>query len=79
MFVPILVPLDLINAINLRIQHKNDIRIPQVSVLLFANKGYGNNCSGWNCLKEVCKAACIKINATTNRHVSTIYSIKNNC
>lgn len=75
MFVPILVPIDLIDAINLLIEHRDIFGIPKDSIFLFSNKGSGDHCSGWTCLNEVCQAAGLKINATTNRHVvSTIYS-----
>ena len=75
MFVPVLVPLDLVDAVSLLIKHREEFGIPKDSMFLFANKVSGDHCSGWNCLNEVCKAANIKINATMNRHVvSTIYS-----
>ena len=55
MFVPILVPLGLIDAINLLIQHRNAFGTPKGSVFLFANKGSGDNCSDKNCLNELCQ------------------------
>lgn len=76
-FVPVLISVDMMDAISLLVRKRQSCGISSANRFLFPTKPAGNHCSGWHAVREVCQQAQLttKINATRNRHfVSTIYA-----
>lgn len=74
-YVPILVPLDLIDAVNILLASRVNFNIPEGNPFLFATKSTQYPCSGWHAVSDVCNAAGVSVNATKNRHrASTVFA-----
>ena len=76
-YVPVLVPVDLIDPIDILIRDRNAFGVKEENVFLFATKNGDSHCSGWHAVSEVCQRANIKlpVNATKMRHrISSIFA-----
>ena len=74
-YVPLLIPLDLIEPVNLLRRFRQLYGVAKTNKFLFATKGSQSHASGWHSVRDVSKAANVSINATRNRHrISTIYA-----
>lgn len=74
-YVPILIPLDLIEAVNILLLNRVNFNISPNNPFLFATKSSKYACSGWHAVSDVCSAAEVSINATRNRHrASTVFA-----
>ena len=83
-FVPVLVPRDIIPAMNILIEYREEYGIMNDNKYVFATKTVAgripSHCSGWHALSELCTLAGvdIPITATKMRHrLSTIYASLN--
>lgn len=74
-YVPILIPVDLIEAIKLLNLNRKAFGIVKSNIFLFATKSSKSHCSGWHAVAAVCDATGVSVNATKNRHLaSTVYA-----
>ena len=75
-YVPILIPKDCVQSVDILIERRFDYGIPKSNIFVFASKGSYNHCSGWHAINNVVRMIPgLKINATMNRHlVSTVYT-----
>jgi len=74
-YVPVLIPIDLLEAINILLANRASANIQPENPFLFASKSSKYACSGWHAVSDVCTAAQVSINATSNRHrVSTVFA-----
>ena len=74
-FVPVLVPVDIVQAIELLTDARLDHGVCKTNGFLFPTRPGKSHCSGWHAVQVVCKEAGIYLNATMQRHyVSTIYA-----
>lgn len=74
-FVPILIPKDIVGALDILMKYRQSYGIKEKNKFVFASKGSYNHCSGWNAMNSITAMIPLKINATMNRHrISTIYS-----
>ena len=54
-FVPVLVPNDCSQAIDILVEKREEAGISKCNVFVFASKGSHMNCSGWHAVREVIK------------------------
>jgi len=74
-YIPVLIQIDLLEAINILLANRANANISPENPFLFASKSSKYACSGWHAVSDVCKAAEVSINATSNRHrVSTVFA-----
>ena len=75
-FVPVLIPDDMVKAVNILVEDRQLYGIQSDNHFLFPTKNGVSHCSGWHAVRDVCqKAGIAPINATDQRHyVSTIYA-----
>lgn len=75
-YVPVLIPNDLMSAIQVLKQDRSKFGIREDNPFLFATKNGLSHCSGWHAVAEVCAEAGINIiTATKMRHrLSSIYA-----
>jgi hypothetical protein len=73
--VPVLIPLDLLEAVNILLENRTNFNISPDNPFLFATKSSKYACSGWHAVSDVCREAKVSINATSNRHrISTVFA-----
>ena len=80
MFVPVLIPNDIVHGIRLLVKERSNYNISENNNFVFATAKRSSHCSGWHALSEVCSAAGVEIpiTATGMRHrLSTIYASLN--
>ena len=74
-YVPVLIPLDLIEPVNILLSNRGKFGIVDDNIFLFATKSSNAHCSGWYAVSSICEAAGVSVNATKNRHrASTVYA-----
>jgi hypothetical protein len=74
-FVPLLIPITTIEAMNLLLEKCNAFGVKKDNPFFFATKGNNGHASGWHALNCVAQKAGVLINATANRHyVSTLFA-----
>ncbi|XP_060582162.1 uncharacterized protein LOC132738621 isoform X2 [Ruditapes philippinarum] len=79
-FAPVLVPNDIVKAIDILVKERYSFGISNSNKHVFATKersGTTSHCSGWHALREVCKKAdvAVFVTATKMRHrLSTVYA-----
>ena len=76
-YVPLLIPRDLIPALNIISKHRTDFGITKTNIFLFASKNSESHSSGWHAVHEVSSGASLSrpITATQNRHwLSSVYA-----
>ena len=74
-FVPLLIPKDLCQPIQILVDHRTHHGIDGDNTFVFATRGDANHCYGWAATNEVSTKAGYTITATANRHrLSTIYA-----
>ena len=80
--VPVLIPIDLVPAIKKLVEIRDIVGVRPDNPYLFANMQNSlDYVSGWQCVRDVCKAAGIenhsRLTATTMRHrASTLYALE---
>lgn len=69
-YVPVLVPLDLVDSINILKKNRSKAKVSSKNMFIFATKKGISHCSGWHAVSDVCKRAKISlpVNATKMRH-----------
>ncbi|XP_062576294.1 uncharacterized protein LOC134238193 isoform X2 [Saccostrea cucullata] len=74
--VPVLIPNDLVQPIELLVSNRQAFGIGETNHFLFATKSSNSHCSGWHAVSSVCEAAGVSsVSATKNRHrASTVYA-----
>ena len=71
---PVLMPLDLIDGMQLLISKREEFGISTRNLFVFATKS-ALHCSGWHAVNDVYEKAGVSVNATQNRHMaSTVYA-----
>ncbi len=77
-FVPVLVPNDCIEAIDILVNKRLEYGVRNSNIFVFASRASQYNCSGWHAVNKVISmqpGLPLTFNATLNRHrVSTIYA-----
>lgn len=74
-FVPVLIPKDVLKAVQILIVNRDAQGIRSENQFLFASKKSYCHCSGWPAVGQVAKKADVCINATRNTHrISTVYA-----
>ncbi|XP_013407624.1 uncharacterized protein LOC106171722 [Lingula anatina] len=74
-FVPVLVPKDVVKAVNHLVKHRKEFGVPEENPYLFATKSPNAHASGWHTVNDICSAEGVTVNATKNRHyLSTVYA-----
>lgn len=76
-FVPVLIPCDLIPAIDVLLREREKFGINDTNPFLFATKHSRSHSSGWHAVAEVCRMAGLNTNitATKMRHrISCVFS-----
>ena len=75
-YVSVLIPTDLLTAIEILIKDRAQFGIREDNNFVFATKTGHSHCSGWHALAEVCKRADLSLSVTATkmrRRISSIF------